>query len=158
MLEIIDNVFDEKTIDNLYGYFRDGSSWRYTGTGTEGTNWRKFSRDLDENLKEEKILYKKAEKIFNNKLFHLKKTHFLDNAYSSGYVYLNKVWDVSYSGETVYTDPLKTEIVASVLPKPGRVVVFDGQIPHVAREVSRTCVELRMVATFKYRKKDDKSI
>ncbi len=180
MLEIIDNVFDEKTIDNLYGYFRDGSSWRYTGTGREGTNWRKFSRDLNEDLEEEKILYKKAEKIFNDKLFHFKKTHFLDNAYASGYVYgtvhdlhtdgyfeghcytimfyLNKVWDISYAGETVYTDPSKTEIVASVLPKPGRVVVFDGQIPHVAREVSRTCVELRMVATFKYRKKDDKSI
>jgi len=29
--------------------------------------------------------------------------------------------------------------------------VFNGQIPHCAREVSRTCIELRMVATFKYR-------
>lgn len=177
MLEIIDNVFDKKTIDTLYGYFRDGSPWWYTGTGKEGTNWRKFYRDLNKDFKEDNILFKKTKEIFDTKLSHLKNTHFLEDAYASGYVYgtvhdlhkdgtfpehcytimfyLNKVWNVSYAGETIYTDPLESEIIASVLPKPGRVVVFDGQIPHVAREVSRTCVELRMVATFKYRKKND---
>ena len=59
---------------------------------------------------------------------------------------------MSYAGETIYTNPERTEIISSVIPKPGRGVLFNGFIPHCAREVSRTCVELRMVATFKYRK------
>ena len=66
--------------------------------------------------------------------------------------YLNKIWDMSYAGETIYTDPTRSEIIKSIIPKPGRVAVFNGFIPHCAREVSRTCVELRMVATFKYRR------
>ena len=52
--------------------------------------------------------------------------------------YLNKVWTISYAGETIFTNNEQTEILSSVIPKPGRVVVFDGQIPHCAREVSRT--------------------
>lgn len=63
--------------------------------------------------------------------------------------YLNKVWDVSYGGETIFINN-SGDITNSVIPKPGRVVIFDGSIPHAAREVSRTCIELRMVATFKY--------
>ena len=42
MLEIIDNVFDEKTVDFLYKYYRNQSPWHFTGTGSPNTNWRKF--------------------------------------------------------------------------------------------------------------------
>ena len=66
--------------------------------------------------------------------------------------YLNKLWDVSYAGETIFLNNIG-DITNSVIPKPGRVVIFDGTIPHAAREVSRICVELRMVATFKYEHK-----
>ena len=176
VIEVIDNVFDEETIDFLYGYYRDASPWHFTGEGDTNTNWRKFYKDIGKKSKGDIILSNKAKDIFNNKLSHLKNTHFLDRPYASGYVYgtvhdmhqdgsypehcytimfyLNKIWDMSYAGETIYTNPTKTEIISSVLPKPGRAVVFDGQIPHCAREVSRTCVELRMVATFKYRQND----
>ena len=174
IFEILDNVFDEKTIDTLYGHFRDFSKWSFTGEGNKGTNWRKFYQDLVKNDKIHSILFKKSDEIFNDKLPHLKNTHFLDRPYASGYVYgthhemhtdgnyhnhcytvmfyLNKIWEMPYAGETIYTNPEKTEIISSVIPKPGRAVLFNGFIPHCAREVSRTCVELRMVATFKYRK------
>jgi hypothetical protein len=173
MIEVIDNVFDEKTIDFLYGYYRDQSPWHFTGEGIDNSNWRKFYKDLSQDSKKDNILFYKAEEIFNSKLPHLKKTHTLDRPYVSGYVYgthhdmhidgdcytimfyLNKVWAIPYAGETIFTNHEQTEILSSVIPKPGRVVVFDGQIPHCAREVSRTCVELRMVATFKYYKKED---
>ena len=173
MLEIIDNVFDEKTVDFLYGYYRDLSPWHFTGEGNANTNWRKFYKDLSRDFEEDHILFNKAEEIFSNKLPHLKNTHVLDKPYASGYVYgthhemhrdgdcytimfyLNKLWAMSYAGETIFTNNEETEIISSVIPKPGRAVVFDGQIPHCAREVSRTCIELRMVATFKYYKKED---
>ena len=173
MLEIIDNVFDENTVDFLYGYYRDVSPWHFTGEGNANTNWRKFYKDLSKDFEEDHILFNKAEEIFSNKLPHLKNTHMLDKPYASGYVYgthhemhrdgdcytimfyLNKLWAMSYAGETIFTNNEETEIISSVIPKPGRAVVFDGQIPHCAREVSRTCIELRMVATFKYYKKEN---
>ena len=86
IFEIIDNVFDEKTIDTLYGHFRDFSKWSFTGEGNKGTNWRKFYQDLVKNDKIHSILFKKSDEIFNDKLPHLKNTHFLDRPYASGYV------------------------------------------------------------------------
>ena len=68
--------------------------------------------------------------------------------------YLNKVWTMSYGGETIFTNPERTEIIHSVITKPGRALLFDGFIPHCAREISRTCIELRMVATLKYFKNE----
>ena len=65
--------------------------------------------------------------------------------------YLNKKWDVTYGGETYFLDHTHNNLWKSILPKPARVVLFDGSIPHAAREVSRICTDLRMVATFKYK-------
>ena len=65
--------------------------------------------------------------------------------------YLNKIWDMSYGGETIFLSPDKQEISNSVIPKPGRAVLFDGAILHGAREIGRQCIELRMVASFKYK-------
>ena len=46
------------------------------------------------------------------------------------------------------------EIENAVIPKPGRAVIFDGFITHAAREISRSCIELRMVATLKYERQN----
>ena len=115
-------------------------------------------------------LFKKSDELLKNTVPSLSKTLKLTSSYASGYLYgthheihpdylkgggitvmfyLNKVWDVSYGGETIFINNIG-DITNSIIPKPGRVVVFDGSIPHAAREVSRICVELRMVATFKY--------
>ena len=45
MIEVIDNVFDEKTIDFLYFHYRDATSWRFIG-GNVNTDWRKFYKDI----------------------------------------------------------------------------------------------------------------
>jgi SM-20-related protein len=42
-----------------------------------------------------------------------------------------------------------TDIVSAVYPKPNRFVVFSGNIPHVARGVSRTCPKLRITLMYK---------
>ena len=56
-----------------------------------------------------------------------------------------------YAGETIFLTQDWNDIWKSAIPKPGRAVLFDGFLPHGAREVSRDCVELRMVATIKYK-------
>ena len=169
MIQILDNVFNNKDIDTFYGEFRDFTAWKFTG-GVGEKNWRKFDLILDKEHPVHSKLFKKSDEIFKKTLPSLASTHSCKYNYASGYVfgthhelhsdypkdwgitvmfYLNKVWDVSYGGETIFINN-SGDITNSVIPKPGRVVIFDGSIPHAAREVSRTCIELRMVATFKY--------
>lgn len=63
-------------------------------------------------------------------------------------VYLNEEWDPNWGGETAIFNKEK-EIVKSVLPKMGRVLVFDGQKLHASRPLSRSCDVLRKVLVFK---------
>lgn len=59
-------------------------------------------------------------------------------------------WDMNWAGETMFfrMGP-PPEILGSVWPRPNRLVVFPGMIPHVARGISRACPVLRMTLMFK---------
>jgi len=63
-------------------------------------------------------------------------------------IYLNEQWDANWGGETALFDQDR-EIVKSVLPKFGRVLIFDGQTFHASRPMSRMCPKLRQVLVFK---------
>jgi SM-20-related protein len=58
-------------------------------------------------------------------------------------------WKPNYAGETVFFDDAEQEIIASVYPRPNRLAVFPGVIPHVARAASRACPEMRITLMFK---------
>ncbi|XP_028394289.1 uncharacterized protein LOC114518487 isoform X2 [Dendronephthya gigantea] len=61
-------------------------------------------------------------------------------------LYLNPDWSANDYGETVFyeTNDDKTEIITEVLPKYGRVVIFQGIIPHSARPPSRNFTGARL--------------
>jgi SM-20-related protein len=61
-------------------------------------------------------------------------------------------WDPNWAGETVFFNSDRTDIVASIYPKPNRLLLFRGDTPHTARAVSRTCPELRITLMFKTEK------
>lgn len=63
-------------------------------------------------------------------------------------VYLNETWDIDWGGETTLFDD-KGESIASVMPKFGRIICFDGTIQHGARPLSRCCPVKRDVLVFK---------
>ena len=63
--------------------------------------------------------------------------------------YANLEWRPEWSGETVFYTPQRDEIVKAVLPKPGRIAVFDGRIPHVAREPNRIAPVVRYTIAMK---------
>lgn len=65
--------------------------------------------------------------------------------------YAHPVWDANWSGETVFLSRRSGQITTAVLPEPGRVVLFAGATPHVARSPSRECPELRISIVFKTR-------
>jgi SM-20-related protein len=64
-------------------------------------------------------------------------------------LYVNPIWPKAWAGETVFYLP--HEEVRCVQPKPGRLVIFNGSIPHVARAVSRDCNVLRITLMYKFR-------
>lgn len=63
--------------------------------------------------------------------------------------YPHTSWHPNFAGETVFFAADGSDIILSVYPKPNRLVVFPGVIPHVARGVSRTCPQLRVTLMFK---------
>lgn len=65
-------------------------------------------------------------------------------------IYVNPVWKAEWAGETVFLNDLG-DIFRAVLPKPGRIVTFDGRILHAARGLSRTCPAMRATLMFKTR-------
>jgi SM-20-related protein len=71
-----------------------------------------------------------------------------DRSHTSVY-YPHAAWNPNWGGETVFFNHDRTDIIASVYPKPNRLVIFRGTVPHVARGVSRTCPVLRMTLMFK---------
>jgi SM-20-related protein len=73
--------------------------------------------------------------------------------------YPHAVWDPNWGGETLFfnDDALSTdlqtrsraEVMACVYPRPKRLVVFSGSIPHVARPTGRRFADLRITLMFK---------
>ena len=57
--------------------------------------------------------------------------------------YPNMEWDVTWGGQTFFTNEDATEIEFSLAYKPGRLIVFDGGIPH--------CIGAPTVAASGYR-------
>lgn len=62
-------------------------------------------------------------------------------------IYINPSWKPEWAGETVFF--VNNEIFRAILPKPGRMVEFPGNIPHDARSVSRLSNVLRKVLVYK---------
>lgn len=63
--------------------------------------------------------------------------------------YCNGYWQPSWHGETLFYTPDRGEIVRAVVPKPGRIVIFDSDIPHAGRDPARTCPVMRVTLAFK---------
>jgi len=63
--------------------------------------------------------------------------------------YPHDQWHPNWGGETVFFNRERTDIIASIYPRPNRLVMFEGTLPHVARGVSRICPMLRVTLMFK---------
>lgn len=79
---------------------------------------------------------------------YLHKDHDKANQSLTVIYYAHSFWAINWTGETIFYDDSYNSI-KSVYPKPGRVVIFPGDIPHVARSPSREATELRISIVFK---------
>jgi len=78
----------------------------------------------------------------------------VEHSFTSVY-YPHQRWEPNWGGETVLFDKDKSDIVASVYPRPNRLATFRGTIPHVARGVSRVCPVMRITLMFKTELRQD---
>tara|TARA_B100000945_G_scaffold321363_1_gene335451 strand:+ start:8906 stop:9598 length:693 start_codon:yes stop_codon:yes gene_type:complete len=64
-------------------------------------------------------------------------------------VYLNAEWMPNWGGETIFYDQ-NLDAAKVVSLKPGRVVMFDGRIPHTGRAPNRITPYNRYILAYKY--------
>ena len=64
-------------------------------------------------------------------------------------VYLNAEWMPNWGGETIFYDH-NLDAAKVVSLKPGRVVMFDGRIPHTGRAPNRVTPYNRYILAYKY--------
>ena len=62
--------------------------------------------------------------------------------------FLSTEWDPEWGGETMFFDA-SGDAMFCASPKPGRLVVFDGAIPHAGRPPSRICYKPRYTFAIK---------
>ena len=63
--------------------------------------------------------------------------------------YSHPAWSPDFAGETILFNAAGDEVVATIYPRPNRLAVFPGTIPHVARPMSRRRPDLRITLMFK---------
>ena len=63
--------------------------------------------------------------------------------------FMNPSWNANWFGELIFLNDEQTEIRLSILPKPGRIVIFDNNINHSARVPSRSAEFPRLTLTTK---------
>lgn len=63
--------------------------------------------------------------------------------------FANPEWKTEWMGETVFCGD-DGEPLYAILPKPGRLVIFDGSIVHRAGVPSRYCLQPRVSIAFKF--------
>lgn len=63
--------------------------------------------------------------------------------------YLSEHWDPEWGGETLFFDE-HMDVRAAISPRPGRLALFDGEIPHVGRPPNRICYAPRYTLAMKF--------
>jgi SM-20-related protein len=63
--------------------------------------------------------------------------------------YPHPTWSPDLAGETIFYSDSRDEVSAAVYPKPNRLLIFSGTIPHAARAMSSQASDLRITLMFK---------
>ncbi len=62
--------------------------------------------------------------------------------------YVNNEWHYKYGGETIFYSDKDSRI--AILPKPGRFVIFPGNVEHIGSIATRICKKSRLSLALKY--------
>lgn len=68
--------------------------------------------------------------------------------------YICDRWDIEWGGETVFYDNT-ADVRAAVMPRPGRLSIFDGELRHAGRPPNRVCYVPRFTLALKLERMRD---
>ena len=129
-------IENDKAIPNLH------SSW--TENDLEKINILPY---IIESIDKTSWFTKKSLKSIKLNLVKSDDVHFIHshpNEYVALY-YVNLNWEDGWYGETIFHDPIHVdEVIFTSLYKPGRIILFDGEIPHSIRPQSTRGPKYRM--------------
>jgi SM-20-related protein len=63
--------------------------------------------------------------------------------------YPHPEWQPNFGGETLFFNADASDLTSALYPKPNRLAIFPGTIPHVARPTSQRFTNLRITLMFK---------
>ncbi len=66
--------------------------------------------------------------------------------------YVNKHWKHDWAGETMFFNDDLSEVAYASIYKPGRIIVFDGEIPHSVRPQSSIAPNYRFTLSLFFQK------
>tara|TARA_B100001094_G_scaffold207200_1_gene201093 strand:+ start:1575 stop:2228 length:654 start_codon:yes stop_codon:yes gene_type:complete len=70
--------------------------------------------------------------------------------------YANTKWDPSWGGQTIFLDRNAKDIIKTVTPVPGRIVIFDGRMPHNVLPMNgRIVPSYRFTVALKFEERTD---
>lgn len=64
--------------------------------------------------------------------------------------YANLEWQESWHGETMFFNDAQDEVVYSSIYKPGRIIIFNGRIPHAVRPPSASAPMYRFTLAMNF--------
>ena len=139
----------------------ENEHWLFEGkAGVEGepyTHWAKYPvfkgvyKEIWDFLSPDIPINIEPERVIVNAFSHgdsswLHKDSEVEGQYTV-VLYITPEWNWNWGGETIFIQD-GGEIILSVFPTPGRVVLFDGRILHGPRPVSREAPFPRVGVTF----------
>ena len=176
---VLDNYFEIGKSEDLFEYARNSyfqclnADHDLNSTGVFDSKWR--CNLTDQNVKDIglstdiakdifKIPFKNIKELLvNNHYINYSDTFTIDRmhvdttvvkpnegSYYTMLIYAQSQWHYDWGGETKFYNNDLTEITLTVIPKPGRIVIFDGRIPHSASAPNRLAKEPRYTYAIKY--------
>lgn len=165
--DLIEYIKPIRKLANSRGYtygWHSNKNMRYMHWNVKFVSGRKHMRyDLQNSLPEEaKQLFDYGREKYFPAHKHVLRAYCNSYTYGTeGYIHTDSLdltdmtiifymcdeWDPNWAGETAFVE--NGDVVKSVMPKPGRAVIFPSHMLHVGRSVSRECVNIRDIFVLK---------
>ena len=165
---VVDDALDYSAQEALFNFCRNS---RYVfGHSASSTSHHDLSRFIS-NLTSEELSRTRLDELFKTQAKkHYGKDVIIDRAYINVYfsntptgvhtdddapesisflAFANPQWSVDWGGETVFFSDNLQSIKQSIMPKGGRIILFDSTIPHSARAPSTMSAVPRFTVTIK---------
>ena len=179
VIDIYDGIFDYSAISGIYAALSRGTYILDNANrpDVQGMQDRKLVYRLDPDLLDKLHFFDGPlktiidEKIPEDSYHHFRSyvnlglhtdnhevhaDHYFNRAGKTLLYYVNETWNKDWGGETAFFDEKAEEILYTSQFVPGRVIIFDGNIPHSAKPQSIDGPAYRFTMAMKFAHNEEK--